>query len=73
MMWAIIIIEPWDILNKIGLLLFFLLHIYYMYITFFPSFQDDLDVFSKGINRFQKEDPTFRVHFDEESREVRDD
>lgn len=32
--------------------------------------QDDLDVFSKGISRFQREDPTFRVHFDEESREV---
>ena len=33
--------------------------------------QDDLDQFSKGINRFQREDPTFRVSYDTESREVR--
>ena len=32
--------------------------------------QDDLDAFSKGINRFQREDPTFRVHYEEESKEV---
>lgn len=35
-----------------------------------PAKKDDLDVFSKGISRFQREDPTFRVHYDEESRET---
>lgn len=30
----------------------------------------DTGNFSKAINRFQKEDPTFRVHFDEESKET---
>lgn len=32
--------------------------------------QNDLDKFSKGINRFTREDPTFRVHFDTESKET---
>ncbi|XP_008307904.1 elongation factor G, mitochondrial [Cynoglossus semilaevis] len=35
-----------------------------------PSNKNDLDKFSKGINRFSREDPTFRVHFDTESRET---
>lgn len=32
--------------------------------------QNDTDKFSKGINRFTREDPTFRVHFDTESKET---
>uniref|UniRef100_A0A671W3D0 Elongation factor G, mitochondrial n=1 Tax=Sparus aurata TaxID=8175 RepID=A0A671W3D0_SPAAU len=31
---------------------------------------NDLDKFSKGINRFTREDPTFRVQFDTESKET---
>uniref|UniRef100_A0A672QAG4 Elongation factor G, mitochondrial n=1 Tax=Sinocyclocheilus grahami TaxID=75366 RepID=A0A672QAG4_SINGR len=31
---------------------------------------NDTDKFSKGINRFTREDPTFRVHFDTESKET---
>lgn len=27
--------------------------------------------FSRALNRFQKEDPTFKVHVDQESKEVR--
>lgn len=29
-----------------------------------------MDKFSKGINRFTREDPTFRVHFDVENKET---
>ncbi|TRZ11209.1 hypothetical protein HGM15179_015881 [Zosterops borbonicus] len=35
-----------------------------------PSNKNDLDKFSKGLGRFTREDPTFRVHFDEESKET---
>ncbi|XP_075403083.1 elongation factor G, mitochondrial [Tenrec ecaudatus] len=35
-----------------------------------PSNKNDLEKFSKGIGRFTREDPTFRVHFDTESRET---
>ncbi|KAI1893731.1 hypothetical protein AGOR_G00126700 [Albula goreensis] len=35
-----------------------------------PSHKNDLDKFSKGINRFTREDPTFRVNFDTESKET---
>ncbi|XP_075058156.1 elongation factor G, mitochondrial [Mixophyes fleayi] len=35
-----------------------------------PVNKNDLDKFSKGINRFTREDPTFRVFFDTESKET---
>ncbi|XP_019944034.2 elongation factor G, mitochondrial [Paralichthys olivaceus] len=35
-----------------------------------PAIKNDLDKFSKGINRFTREDPTFRVHYDTESKET---
>ncbi|XP_034459609.1 elongation factor G, mitochondrial [Hippoglossus hippoglossus] len=35
-----------------------------------PAVKNDLDKFSKGINRFTREDPTFRVHYDTESKET---
>lgn len=36
-----------------------------------PERKQDLDQFSKGIGRFQREDPTFKITFDPESKEVR--
>ncbi|XP_041796523.1 elongation factor G, mitochondrial [Chelmon rostratus] len=35
-----------------------------------PTNKNDMDKFSKGINRFTREDPTFRVHFDVENKET---
>jgi len=35
-----------------------------------PTNKNDLDNFSKAINRFCREDPTFKVHFDDESKET---
>ncbi|XP_071838838.1 elongation factor G, mitochondrial-like [Apostichopus japonicus] len=39
-------------------------------LSFKPAKKTDLDNFSKGINRFTREDPTFTVHFDNESKET---
>lgn len=36
----------------------------------FLFFKNDLEKFSKGIGRFTREDPTFKVHFDNESKET---
>ncbi|MEE6501137.1 hypothetical protein FKM82_004080 [Ascaphus truei] len=35
-----------------------------------PVNKNDLEKFSKGINRFTREDPTFRVHYETESKET---
>ncbi|XP_078523200.1 elongation factor G, mitochondrial [Lissotriton helveticus] len=35
-----------------------------------PINKNDIDKFSKGINRFTREDPTFRVHYETESKET---
>lgn len=38
--------------------------------TGFLFLKNDLKKFSKGIGRFTREDPTFKVHFDTESKET---
>lgn len=40
------------------------------YTTFLPLLKNDLEKFSKGIARFTREDPTFKVHYDTESKET---
>ncbi|XP_034356105.1 elongation factor G, mitochondrial [Arvicanthis niloticus] len=35
-----------------------------------PSNKNDLEKFSKGVARFTREDPTFKVHYDTESKET---
>ncbi|EDV21227.1 uncharacterized protein TRIADDRAFT_50837 [Trichoplax adhaerens] len=35
-----------------------------------PTNKNDIGQFSKAIHRFTKEDPTFKVHFDDESKET---
>ncbi|NWQ79219.1 EFGM factor, partial [Columbina picui] len=35
-----------------------------------PSNKNDFDKFAKGLSRFTREDPTFRTHFDDESKET---
>lgn len=35
-----------------------------------PKDKKNIENFSKAINRFTREDPTFHLHFDTESREV---
>ena len=43
---------------------------YNVFCLFFFFFKNDLEKFSKGIGRFTREDPTFKVHFDTESKET---
>ena len=51
-------------------LLIMLSTMYNVFCLFFFFFKNDLEKFSKGIGRFTREDPTFKVHFDTESKET---
>ena len=51
-------------------LLIMLSTMYNVFFLFFFFFKNDLEKFSKGIGRFTREDPTFKVHFDTESKET---
>lgn len=39
-------------------------------LSIIPKTKDSLASFSKALNKFQKEDPTFKVHFDNESKQT---
>ncbi|KAL1901375.1 Elongation factor G, mitochondrial [Sporothrix stenoceras] len=41
-----------------------------MSLSIMPKRSSDADAFSKAMNRFQREDPTFRLHVDEESEQT---
>lgn len=41
-----------------------------MSLSIHPKRSSDADAFSKAMNRFQREDPTFRMHVDEESEQT---
>ena len=49
---------------------FIVLSTMYNVCVFFFFFKNDLEKFSKGIGWFTREDPTFKVHFDTESKET---
>ena len=51
-------------------LLIMLSTMYNVFCLFFFFFKNYLEKFSKGIGRFTREDPTFKVHFDTESKET---
>ena len=51
-------------------LLIMLSTMYNVFCLFFFFFKNDLEKFSKGSGRFTREDPTFKVHFDTESKET---
>lgn len=35
-----------------------------------PKNNKDLDAFSKAVNRFTREDPTYRIHWDADNKET---
>lgn len=35
-----------------------------------PKHGKDLDSFSKAVNRFTREDPTYRIHWDSDNKET---